>query len=204
MRILIAEDSFVSRRLLESALRRWGHEVIATSDGVEAWQALQGDQLPPLAILDWMMPGLDGLDLCRRIRQTPGLASMYVLLLTAKEAQQDIVTGLEAGADEYLAKPFDPAELQARIGVGRRIVELQQNLTHRIHDLEEAMAQVRQLQGLLPICAYCKKIRDEDSYWQEVERYITRRTEVQFSHGICPACYDRHIVPQIEAAISRA
>ena len=129
---------------------------------------------------------------------------MYVLLLTAKEAQQDIVTGLEAGADEYLAKPFDPAELQARIGVGRRIVELQQNLTHRIHDLQEAMAQVRQLQGLLPICAYCKKIRDEDSYWQEVERYITRRTEVQFSHGICPACYDRHIVPQIEATRSRA
>lgn len=204
MRILIAEDSLVARRLLETTLRRWGHEVITTSDGVEAWQVLQGDHPPPLAILDWMMPGMDGLELCRRIRQTPGLASMYVLLLTAKGGQEDIVGGLDAGADEYLAKPFDAAELQARIGVGRRIVDLQQSLTGRIRDLEEAMVQVRQLQGLLPICAYCKKIRDEQSYWQEVERYIARRTEVQFSHGICPPCYDRHVVPQLEAARNRA
>lgn len=198
MRILIAEDSLISRRLLETTLTRWGHEVIATSDGAQAWQALQCSQPPPLAILDWVMPEMEGPDLCRRVRQTQELASLYLLLLTAKGSQEDIVAGLEAGADDYLVKPFDPAELKARVGVGCRVVELQQSLANRVRELEDALSHVNQLQGLLPICAYCKKIRDENSYWQEVERYIARHTEAKFSHGICPACHERHVKPEIE------
>ena len=202
MRILIAEDSLVFRRLVETTLKRWGHEVITTSDGSEAWQMLQRDQPPSLAIVDWVMPGVDGPELCRRIRRTQGLSSIYVILLTAKGTREDIVAGLEAGADDYLAKPFDPEELQARVGAGRRIVELQQSLADRVCELEKALSQVSQLQGLLPICAYCKKIRDDKNYWQEVEGYIIKHSEAQFSHGICPPCYDQHVKPEIEAVKS--
>lgn len=198
MRILIADDSLVSRRLLETTLKRWGHEVIATCDGTEAWQVLQAGELPELTIIDWIMPGLDGLELCRRIREQQRISSLYVILLTAKGTHEDIVGGLNAGADDYLVKPFDPEELRARVGVGRRIVELQQSLATRVRELEEALSDVSQLQGLLPICAYCKKIRDENRYWQEVERYIAKHTEVQFSHGVCPACHEIHIKPELD------
>ncbi|MDD5558294.1 response regulator transcription factor [Candidatus Methylomirabilis sp.] len=198
MRILIAEDSLVSRRLLEATLKRWGHEVITTSDGSEAWQVLEASEAPPLAILDWVMPKMDGPELCRRIRQTQEISSMYVILLTAKGIREDIVAGLDAGADDYLIKPFDPEELRARVDVGRRIVELQRSLADRVNELEEALSQVRSLRGLLPICAYCKKIRDDKSYWQEVEGYISRHSEAQFSHHICPSCYEKCVKPELE------
>ena len=198
MRILIAEDSLVSRRLLETTLRRWGYDVLVTCDGSEAWQVLEASEAPPLAIVDWVMPKMDGPELCRRIRQCKGTSLMYIVLLTAKGAREDIVAGLEAGADDYLVKPFDPGELRARVNVGRRIVELQRDLAGRVRELEVALSQVRSLRGLLPICAYCKKIRDDRSYWQEVEGYITKHSEAQFSHGICPGCYEKCVKPELE------
>jgi len=198
MRILIAEDSLVSRRLLETTLKRWGHEVIATPDGSEAWQVLQTNEAPPFAIVDWVMPKMEGPELCRRIRQTQGTSSMYIILLTAKGTPEEIVAGLDAGADDYLVKPFDPGELRARVDVGRRIVELQRDLADRVRELEEALSQVRSLRGLLPICAYCKKIRDDKNYWQEVEGYISKHSEAQFSHGICPGCYEKCVKPELE------
>ena len=120
MRILIAEDDPVSHLLLLTHLRKWGHEPVATTDGLAAWEALQQPDAPALAILDWMMPGLDGLELCQRIRQTPALSHMYVILLTARDSRADVVRGLEAGADDYLVKPFDAAELRARVQSGIR------------------------------------------------------------------------------------
>ena len=198
MRILIAEDSLVSRHLIETTLRRWGYDVLVTCDGSEAWQVLQASEPPPLAIVDWVMPKMDGPELCRRIRQTPMTSSLYVILLTAKGMREDIVAGLDAGADDYLVKPFDPGELRARVDVGRRIVELQQSLADRVRELEEALSQVRSLHGLLPICAYCKKIRDDKNYWQEVEGYISKHSEAQFSHAICPSCYEKCVKPELE------
>lgn len=198
MRILIAEDSLVARRLLESTLRRWGHEVVATADGSEAWQTLQASDVPPLAIVDWVMPGMEGPELCRRVRQSPEISSLYLILLTAKGTPEEIVTGLATGADDYLVKPFNPEELRARVDAGRRIVELQQSLADRIHELEAALSQVKRLHGLLPICAYCKKIRDDKSYWQELEGYIAKHSEAQFSHGICPGCYEKCVKPELE------
>ncbi len=198
MHILIAEDDPVSRRLLESSLVSWGYQVLIASNGVEAWHMLQRSSEPSMAILDWMMPHMDGLEVCQKIRATPHLKHMYILLLTAKSLREHVVAGLQAGADDYVTKPFDRAELRARVQVGARIVILQRQLTNRIRELEEALSQVKQLQGLLPICSYCKKIRDDHNYWQQVEEYISKHSRAQFSHSICPDCYLHHIKPKLD------
>jgi diguanylate cyclase (GGDEF)-like protein len=128
VKVLIAEDDMVSRRLLEATLARWGYDVVITRDGMEAWQVLQGPDAPPLAILDWMMPGIDGLEVCRLVRQCVQEPYIYLLLLTTKGRRENIIEGLNAGADDYLTKPFDPHELQVRLRTGKRIVTLQAEL----------------------------------------------------------------------------
>ena len=188
MKVLIAEDDPVSRRLLQAALIKWGYEVTVTTNGKEAWEALQAPDAPSLLILDWLMPEMDGVEVCRQARQLEALKSSYIILLTSRGSKDDIVQGLEAGADDYVTKPFDHGELRARVQVGSRVVQLQTALADRVKELEEAMANVKQLQGLLPICCYCKKIRDDGNYWHRVESYITGHANVRFSHGICPDC----------------
>jgi two-component system cell cycle response regulator len=128
VKVLIAEDDRVSRRLLEASLTRWGYEVAVTRDGIEAWEVLQGTDAPALAILDWMMPGMDGVEVCRRVRQRGQEPYIYLLLLTTKGRKENIIEGLAAGADDYLTKPFDPHELQVRLRTGKRIVTLQAEL----------------------------------------------------------------------------
>lgn len=198
MKILIAEDDPVSRRLLAAMLDKFGYEVVVAADGAEAWTALQRDDAPSLAILDWMMPEIDGVGLCRRVRALSTTTPPYLILLTAKSGKEDVVAGLDAGANDYLTKPFDRAELRARVQVGAHVLELQKALAGRVRELEDALSQVKQLQGLLPICSYCKKIRDEENYWQRVDSYLTEHTDVLFSHGICPDCYRTVVQPQLD------
>ncbi len=198
MKILVAEDNDTVRVVLKAALSAWGHEVVECTDGTQAWQGLQGQDAPRLAILDWMMPGVDGPEICRRLRKSPGAEAVYVILLTGKDRREDIVEGLDAGANDYVTKPFDHDELRARLAVGVRMIELQSLLANRVRDLEDAMARVKQLSGLLPICSYCKKVRDDTNYWQQVEAYIGRHSEAQFSHSICPECYERIVKPELE------
>jgi len=188
MKVLIAEDEPVSRRLLEGALARWGYQVMVAADGEQAWKILQEPESPMLIVLDWLMPGLDGVDVCRRAREDVRLNSAYILLLTSRTSKEDVVQGLEAGADDYVTKPFDAAELRARIQVGARLVSLQHALAERVRDLESALSHVKQLHGLLPICCYCKKIRDDRNYWHQVESYVANHADVRFSHGICRDC----------------
>ena len=197
--IVIAEDEPASRRLLEATLARWGHPVEVTVDGEQAWAALQRPDAPAIAILDWVMPGLDGVEICRRLRALGSPTPPYVILLTANTRQADVVAGLEAGADDYMVKPFDHDELRARLIVAARVVDLRQRLADRVRELEAALGRVKQLHGLLPICAYCKKIRDDRNYWQQVEHYVTAHADVQFSHGICPTCYEEMVAPQLRA-----
>jgi DNA-binding response OmpR family regulator len=194
MRILVAEDDSVTRRVLEATLSRIGFDVITASDGTATWRMLEtldGKDAPELVVLDWMMPGMDGLEICRKLRTTPGFELMYIILLTSRSEKEDLAMGLTAGANDYISKPFHPIELESRVRVGQRMLNLQRSLTSRIAELEGALAHVRRLQGLLPICSYCKKVRNEDNYWQQVESYITSHSDLQLSHSVCPNCLER-------------
>jgi DNA-binding response OmpR family regulator len=146
---------------------------------------------PDLLLVDLRLPGMSGVEICRQLRaarvKTP------IIVLSAVGDEVDKVLLLEIGADDYVVKPFNPSELRARVQVGVRVVELQGALADRVGELEQALANVRQLSGLLPICSYCKKIRDDQNYWQQVEAFVGTRTDATFSHSICPECYDRHV-----------
>jgi phosphoserine phosphatase RsbU/P len=189
MQVLIAEDDRVTGELLARTLRRWNHETTLVADGGQAWKFLSSTSAPTLAILDWMMPEIDGPEVCRRVRAELPDVNMYLLLVTAREGRSDLITGLEAGADDYVVKPVDPDELRARVSVGLRVLALQQKLAERVAELQAALTNVKQLRGLLPICSYCKRIRGDDQYWEQVEGYIAAHSNAQFSHGICPSCF---------------
>ena len=188
MRILIAEDDVTSRTELLEVLKKQGHEVVVAVNGLEAWRALQQAQAPMLAILDWMMPEMDGLEVVRRLRTLQTDRPPYLIMLTSKGEKADIIAGLEAGANDYLSKPVDPGELRARIEVGHRLIVTQDTLATKVAELRQALDQVKTLRGILPICAKCKKIRDDQGYWNQVEVYVRDHTEAEFSHGLCPEC----------------
>ena len=185
MKVLVVEDDPVSQRVLTGTLESLGHEPIVAEDGEAAWQRFAAEPVD-VVITDWMMPRVDGLELTRRIRGRARDRYTWVVLLTALRGRAPYLDGMRAGADDFISKPVDREELQARLRVAERILGLQQ--------------EVKQLEGLLPICTYCKKIRDEGDQWSQVEDYVARRTEAQFSHGICPDCYERHLKPQLENA----
>ena len=191
MKVLVADDDRIAAAVLAQTLSRWEFDVTVVADGAEAWRHLEGVSAPTLAVLDRMMPGLDGAEVCRRVRRDMPNANMYLVLLTSLGSGQDVVSGLDAGADDYVTKPFDVDELRARINVGVRVVSLQEKLSQRVLEFQAALANVKQLHGLLPICSYCKRIRGDDQYWQQVESYIAARSDAQFSHGICPPCYEK-------------
>jgi sigma-B regulation protein RsbU (phosphoserine phosphatase) len=192
MKCIVAEDDPVSRRLLMSMLAARGYAPQAHEDGDAAWAAIEAAGEPVLAVIDWMMPGLDGAEICRRVRSLPAVSGSYVILLTARVQRADIVQGLDAGADDYLTKPFDPTELAARLRAGERILGLQVQLRQRVTELEKAVSTARTLAGMLPICCYCKRIRRDDDYWQQVEEFVAAHTHAEFSHGICPECLTTH------------
>jgi phosphoserine phosphatase RsbU/P len=147
--IVIAEDDLVSRTLISTLMEKWGFKAVVTQDGHEAMMALRKEEGPALAILDWMMPGLDGLQVCRRIRESQKM--VYVIMLTSRGGKENIVEGLHAGADDYLIKPFDKNELLARVQVGFRILELHGALAARIKELEEAAAEIGELRLRIPL-----------------------------------------------------
>jgi PleD family two-component response regulator len=172
-------------------LLKAGHDVVAVEDGVKALDLIQ-KEVPDMLITDWMMPDLDGVELCRRIRALNLSSYVYIILLTALTQRERIIEGLDAGADDYITKPFERTELLARVRAGERVLRLEKSLRQKNMELSEALAHVKQLKGLLPICMFCKKIRNDENYWEKVEVYLTEHTGADFSHSICPECLEKH------------
>ena len=192
IKVLVAEDDFTSRYILTNLLSKWGYEPTVVSNGQEAWERLKEKDSVWLALLDWMMPEMDGIEVCRRFRETSPGALSYIILLTVRTEAKDIVAGLSAGADDYLTKPYDVAELRARLGVGRRILELQTALASRIAELQDALDHIKSLQSLLPICKYCHKIQTDEASWERIEKYLEEHTEAQIVSKVCPECMKKH------------
>lgn len=185
MNILIAEDEKVSRRLLEKFLTENGHKVTSASGGKEAWQKFLQEKTRVI-ISDWRMPDLDGLDLCRRIRATNREDYTYFILLSSVSRTRDnFMQAARAGVDDFLSKPLNHDEIWMRLRVAERILSYNR--------------QIQELESILPICAYCKKIRDDGDYWEQLETYMTEHAGLDFSHSICPECYDKHVAPELAA-----
>ncbi len=182
MKILIAEDDPFERRVLENLVRSLGHETVAVADGEAALGSLTNDVR--VIISDWRMPRLDGMELCRKIRARPVAPYIYFILVTdADAARANQEQAAEAGVDDFLSKPVDERELWRRLRVAARMLA--------------ATEQVKRLESYLPICGYCKKVRDDQQYWQQIERYIAERTGTAFTHSICPDCFQQHVTPQL-------
>jgi DNA-binding response OmpR family regulator len=191
-KILVAEDDVISRHLLVNLLVKNGYEVISCEDGNEAWEHLSKPDGPRLAILDWMMPGLRGIEICKRIREENLKISPYLIILTAsKNEKKDVLEIFRTGTNDYIEKPFNANELIARVKLGEEHIKLQIELDERIMALEEAYQHIKTLQGILPICMHCHNIRNDNESWERLEDYISRHTEAQFSHGICPKCAEK-------------
>ena len=179
MKILVAEDDPVSVKILQFTLQHWGHEVLCAGNGEEAWEAF--DKEPVRVIVsDWMMPGVDGLELCKKVRGRAKTEYTYFILLTANNTGRDnLRMAMDAGIDDFLTKPLDREAIYMRLRVAERILQF--------------TTEIRQLKELIPICMYCKRVRDDRDYWQQVETYIHHQTGTNFSHGICPDCFNRQL-----------
>lgn len=179
MKILVAEDDPVSVKILQFTLQHWGHEVVCTADGAEAWRLFDEDPVR-IIVSDWMMPNLDGLELCQKIRQRPRTDYTYFILLTAINTGRDnLRKAMDAGIDDFLTKPLDREAIYMRLRVAERILQF--------------ATEIKKLKELIPICMYCKRVRDDTDYWQQVETYIEEFTGSSFSHGICPECFKRQM-----------
>lgn len=207
-RVLVAEDHDKTRIALVFLLQRQGYDVTVVKDGQAALTILSAPNPPRIALLDWEMPLLDGLQVSRAIREIPGGRYTFIVMLTARDQAADMISAFAAGVDDFLSKPVDSAQLLARLRCGERLLALENRAAERIADLENALDKVRQLKRLLPICKYCKKVRDDSDYWQEIEAYIHAQTGADFSHGICPPCMERvmqeECSPEAKARRARA
>ena len=196
-KILIADDEPVTRAAVKKVVTRRGWDVVVCDNGHDAAAQFDLENPPDVAVLDWMMPGLDGSELCQRLRKKKVRA--YLIMLTGRTRPEDLVQALASGADDYVRKPFDWSELIARIKVGVRVSLLQRQLDEKVCQLQASLANAKQLGGLLPICSYCKRIRDDRDYWNGLEHYISSHSDAKFTHGVCPSCM-RDALNEVEAA----
>ncbi len=182
MKILAIEDQPVAAMQLMAVVKSLGHEGELATNATDAWKRLMHGGFR-VVVSDWRMPSMDGLDLCRMVRNRGGDYVYYILISSTKITRESRAQAIEAGVDDFLAKPVDADELGMRLHVAERIIGL--------------AAQVKQLESFIPICSHCKKIRDDRKYWQEIETYFTQQQGAKFSHGICPDCYENVMAPQL-------
>ncbi len=192
MKVLVVDDDEIMRLKLEKVLTEWGYHTTLADSGEAALKILRSPEPPRIVLLDWMMPGISGLEVCRELATDVDVNWPHIIMLSVKDEKCDIVEALGAGAGDYIVKPFDTGELKARVNVGNRIVWLTDTLSARVGELEDALNQLKILKGLLPICAACKKVRDDKGYWTQIEHYISEHTEAEFTHSMCPECNDQY------------
>jgi DNA-binding response OmpR family regulator len=175
----MVEDDPVSARILQAALEKFGYEPVIARDGAQAWEIFDRDPVR-LMVSDWMMPGMDGLALCEKVRARPETAYTYFILFTANHTSApNYELASAAGVDDFLTKPLDREAIRMRLRVAERILRY--------------TAEIRQLQAMIPICVYCRKVRDQHDYWDQVESYLQRQTGSNLTHGACPDCYDKEV-----------
>lgn len=201
VRVLVAEDDPYFARVLEKRLTAEGYQVQTAKDGRDGMKAIVAWE-PDLVISDWMMPEVDGLELCQSVKTGLRESAPYFILLTARGELSDRLLGLDTGADDYLVKPCDQAELLARVRAGLRIVSLTRELRDALVQLREARTDLAssrketvRLTGLIAICSFCKKARTEDDQWKDIDQYLADRAQADFTHGICPECRAAHYPP---------
>jgi CheY-like chemotaxis protein len=185
--ILVVDDIPKNLEVIGNILSLEDYQISIAGDGQRAWNIIQRIS-PDLILLDIMMPNIDGYTLCRRIKTLEDKKDIPVIFITAKTETEDLVKGFESGAVDYITKPFNAAELSARVRTHIALYRAKKRNEFLIEELQTALAQVKKLSGLLPICSCCKKIRDDAGYWSQVEAYISAHMDVRFSHGICPSC----------------
>lgn len=181
--ILVVDDQPANLKVLLSFLQEHDYRVYMVDSGQRALAILPKIQ-PDLILLDVMMPGMSGFEICRRIKADKDLAAFPVIFMTALDSVEDKMTGFSAGAVDYITKPFQQVEVLARI-------HTHITLRKRERELEDALEEIKKMTGILPICSYCKQIRNDEGYWQQVEEYISEHSEAMFSHGVCPVCYKK-------------
>jgi PleD family two-component response regulator len=193
-KILIVDDQPANLQMIQLALEEKGHRVFAVTSGREALE-LAEKIIPDVVVLDILMPDLNGFETCHKLKEMSVLASIPVIFITARDDDEAMIQGYEEGGVDFIAQPFHKHELQLRVQCHLEIGQLKQEMLQKNHELQErgqqlreALANVKTLKSLLPICAHCKQVRDDQGYWQQIETYIHKHTDTMFSHGICPDC----------------
>jgi CheY-like chemotaxis protein len=200
--ILVVDDIAKNIELIGNILSLEQYQISVATDGEKAWRILNRIS-PDLILLDIMMPTVDGYTLCRQIKALEDKKDIPIIFVTAKSNPEDLARGFELGAVDYIGKPFNPAELTARVRTHISLYRAKKKNDLLIAELRTALAQVKQLSGLLPICSVCKKIRNDEGYWQQVEAYISTHLDVRFSHGLCPACIRTHYPDYAQAILAK-
>lgn len=189
MKILIAEDEFTTRMMVQVCLENWGYRVESVTNGVDAWNILKKPDAPHIAILDWEMPEIDGVEVCRRAKEMDCENPPYIILLTSRDSKQDIVKGFDAGADDYMTKPFNDDELRARVRVAERLVRTQSSLTETVGELRNALNQLDILDSAVEACGACRKIKsNDDGQWHSFDAIVVGELDSRFVATICPEC----------------
>ncbi len=192
MKILIAEDEFTTRMMVQVSLENWGYRVESVTNGNEAWAAFQKPDAPHIAILDWEMPELDGVEVCRRVKEMETLSYPYILLLTGRDSKTDIVRGFDAGADDYMTKPFNNNELRARVRVAERLVRTQASLSESVAELKEALNQLEMLENGIKACRECRRIFSPyDGEWHGFTDVLENGADPRFQATICNDCSNK-------------
>ncbi len=191
-RVLVVDDEPSNIKIIKETIKKYCH-VSAAVSGKIALEIATSDNPPDLILLDIVMPDMDGHEVCRRLQVHTRSKSIPIIFLTAKTSSEDETSGFELGAVDYITKPFNPMVVNARVKMHLELKQYRDQLEEKNRQLQKALDDIRQLSGIVPICAQCKKIRNDDGYWQQVEQFIATHLDTRFTHGYCPECYQEQV-----------